>query len=54
MPDAIVERDGHMMVITMNRPKRFNALTGAMLARMYDGMVEASAMSENMVNVSAL
>jgi enoyl-CoA hydratase len=43
MPDAIVERDGHMMVITMNRPKRFNALTGAMLARMYDGMVEASA-----------
>ena len=27
----------------MNRPKRFNALTGAMLARMYDAMVEASA-----------
>ena len=43
MPDAIVERDGQMMVITMNRPKRFNALTGAMLARMYDAMVEASA-----------
>jgi enoyl-CoA hydratase len=42
MPDAIVERDGHLMVITMNRPKRFNALTGAMLARMYDAMVEAS------------
>ena len=26
MPDALVERDGHTMVITMNRPKRYNAL----------------------------
>ena len=43
MPDALVERDGHTMVITMNRPKRFNALTGAMLVRMYDAMVEACA-----------
>ena len=38
MPDALVERQGHTMVITMNRPQRFNALTGAMLARMYDAM----------------
>ena len=43
MPDALVERDGHTMVITMNRPQRFNALTGAMLVRMYDAMVEACA-----------
>ena len=43
MPDALVERDGHTMVITMNRPKRYNALTGAMLVRMYDAMVEACA-----------
>ena len=43
MPDALVERNGHTMVITMNRPKRYNALTGAMLTRMYDGMVEACA-----------
>ena len=28
MPDAIVERDGHVMVITMNRPKRYNACSG--------------------------
>ena len=42
MPDAIVEREGHMMVITMNRPKRYNALSGQMLIRMYDAMVEAS------------
>ena len=41
MPDAIIERDGPTMVITMNRPKRYNALSGAMLVRMYDAMVEA-------------
>jgi hypothetical protein len=28
MPDAIVEREGQTMVITMNRPKRYNALSG--------------------------
>lgn len=42
MPDALVERDGQTMVITMNRPHRKNALSGAMLIRMYDAMVEAS------------
>ena len=41
MPDAIIERDGPTMVITMNRPQRYNALSGAMLVRMYDAMVEA-------------
>ena len=43
MPDALVERDGHVMVITMNRPKRMNAITGPMLIRMYDAYEEASA-----------
>jgi enoyl-CoA hydratase len=42
MPDAIVERDRHTMVITMNRPKRYNALSGAMLVRMFDAYEEAS------------
>jgi enoyl-CoA hydratase len=42
MPDAIVERDGNVIEITMNRPKRYNALSGAMLVRMYDAYVEAS------------
>ncbi|MCH7788649.1 MAG: crotonase/enoyl-CoA hydratase family protein [Acidobacteria bacterium] len=40
--DAIVERDGHIMTITMNRPERMNALSGAMLVRMYDAYEEAS------------
>ena len=43
MPDALVERDGPIMTITMNRPKRYNALTGEMLIRMYDAYCEASA-----------
>ena len=42
MPDALVERDGHVMVITMNRPARLNAITGPMLIRMYDAYEEAS------------
>ncbi len=42
MPDALVERDGQTMVITMNRPHRKNALSGAMLITMYDAMVEGS------------
>jgi enoyl-CoA hydratase len=42
MPDAIVERDGHILTLTLNRPERMNALSGAMLIRMYDAFVEAS------------
>jgi enoyl-CoA hydratase len=42
MPDLLVERDGHAMILTMNRPKRMNALSGAMLIRMYDAYEEAS------------
>ena len=40
--DLLVERDGNVMVLTMNRPKRYNALSGAMLVRMYDAYEEAS------------
>jgi enoyl-CoA hydratase len=43
MPDALVERDGHVLTLTLNRPERMNALSGAMLVRMYDAFVEASA-----------
>jgi enoyl-CoA hydratase len=43
MPDALVERDGHVMTITMNRPERYNALSGEMLIRMYDAYREADA-----------
>ncbi len=40
--DLLVERDGHVMVLTMNRPTRYNALSGAMLIRMFDAYEEAS------------
>ena len=42
MPDALVERDGHIMTVTLNRPKRMNAISGPMIVRMYDAFVEAS------------
>src|SRR5262245_19904307 len=43
MPDALVDRHDHTVVITFNRPQRRNALTPAMLVRMYDAMVAACA-----------
>lgn len=46
MPDALVTREGHTMIVTMNRPHRMNALSGAMLIRMYDAYREASADDE--------
>ena len=42
MPDALVERDGHVMTVTLNRPKSMNAISGPMIVRMYDAFVEAS------------
>jgi len=35
-PHAIVERDGHVLVVTMNRPEAKNALSPDMLWRMYE------------------
>ena len=46
MPDALVERDGPLMIVTMNRPQRMNAQSPAMLVRMYDAWAEASADDE--------
>ena len=40
MPDALVERDGHIMTVTLNRPKRMNAISGPMIVRMYDAFVK--------------
>jgi enoyl-CoA hydratase len=43
MPHAIVERQGRSVVVTLNRPERYNAMTPAMLVRMYDAVVDACA-----------
>ena len=42
MPDALVEVEGGVLTLTLNRPQRYNALSGAMLVRMYDAFVRAS------------
>lgn len=41
-PAALVERDGHLLILTLNRPERQNAINGEMLVRMYDAFVEAN------------
>ncbi|HPB45232.1 MAG TPA: enoyl-CoA hydratase-related protein, partial [Microthrixaceae bacterium] len=40
-PALLTERDGHALVITLNRPERQNAINGEMLVRLYDALVEA-------------
>lgn len=41
-PELIVERDGSILILTMNRPQRRNAFSPEMLARMSDAWVELS------------
>ena len=41
-PHFIVERDGPILVCTMNRPERRNAFSSEMLVRMFDAWVELS------------
>ena len=36
MPAVLTERDGHLLVVTLNRPERQNAINGEMLVRMLD------------------
>lgn len=43
MPHLLVERDGAVLIATMNRPERMNALSPEMFAQMYDAWQEASA-----------
>jgi len=41
-PHLLFERDGHVAIVTMNRPASKNALSVEMLVRMYDAWVEIS------------
>ncbi len=42
-PHALVERHGHVLVVTMNRPHARNALSGPMMARMRQAWDEVDA-----------
>ena len=42
MAHAEVERDGHVMIVTMNRPNRKNAMTFTMFAQLADAWQELS------------
>lgn len=42
MPDLLVERDQQVMVLTMNRPKRMNALSPDMMGRMFEAWQHGS------------
>ncbi len=46
MPQVIVERQGPIMLLTLNRPRRMNAFTGTMLAIIADSCAEAAADDE--------
>jgi enoyl-CoA hydratase len=39
-PHLLFERDGHVAIVTLNRPEKKNALSGEMLVRMYDAWLE--------------
>lgn len=41
-PHALVERDGHVLIVTMNRPEARNALSGEMMAIMSDAWDEVN------------
>jgi enoyl-CoA hydratase len=41
VPALTTERDGHLLIATLNRPERQNAINGEMLVRLYDAYVEA-------------
>ena len=41
MSAVLTERDGHTLIVTLNRPERQNAINGEMLVRLYDACVEA-------------
>jgi enoyl-CoA hydratase len=43
MPDLLVERDQQVMILTMNRPKRMNALSPDMMGRMLEAWQQGSA-----------
>ena len=36
MPAVIVEKDGHVLIVTLNRPEKRNAVNSEVMCRLYD------------------
>jgi enoyl-CoA hydratase/carnithine racemase len=51
LPELLVERDGHITVITLNRPDQLNAFTTAMTRDLTQAMAEFDADSEQYVAI---
>ncbi len=43
MSEVLVERDGHVGTLTLNRPERMNAISGPMLEQLSEGLLELDA-----------
>jgi enoyl-CoA hydratase/carnithine racemase len=41
MPALLTERQDHLLIVTLNRPERQNAINGEMLVRLFDASLEA-------------
>src|SRR5512134_98175 len=39
-PAVIVEKEGHVLVVTLNRPEKKNAVNSEVMCRLYDAWVE--------------
>ena len=43
MPAVIVEKDGHVLTVTLNRPEKKNAVNSEVMCRLYDAWVQLDA-----------
>ena len=43
MSEVLVERDGHVATLTLNRPERLNAISGPMLEQLSERLLELDA-----------
>ncbi len=39
-PAVIVEKDGHVLIVTLNRPEKKNAVNSEVMCRLYDAWVQ--------------
>jgi enoyl-CoA hydratase/carnithine racemase len=44
--EVLVERDGHVATLTLNRPERLNAISGPMLEQLSERLLELDAEPE--------